>query len=130
MGCGPLFNSCPPKARGSGLVCFRPRSVISKTVIFCTSFHLAKRQGIISYIVPEYPVPTSVVETMGALVCMCRMYRCTGRYIGMCRTCLFASGWVRAHAIGISRMSRPKPIGTFVTRWRLSPLTWRQFPIA
>ena len=52
---------------------------------------------------------------------------CTGRYIGMCRACLFASGWVRGHAIGISRMSRPKPVGTFGTRWRLSPLAWWQF---
>ena len=55
---------------------------------------------------------------------------CTGRDIGMCRACLFASGRVRAHAIGISRMSRPKPIGTSGTRWRLSPLAWWQFPIA
>ena len=29
---------------------------------------------------------------------------CTGPYIGVCRTCLFASGWVRTHAIGISRV--------------------------
>ena len=59
-----------------------------------------------------------------------RCPECIGRYIGMCRACLFASGRVRAHAIGISRMSRPKPIGTSGTRWRLSPLAWRQFPIA
>ena len=52
---------------------------------------------------------------------------CTGRYIGICRACLSASEWVRAHAIGISRMSRSKPVGTSETRWRLSPLAWRQF---
>ena len=52
---------------------------------------------------------------------------CTGRYIGICRACLFASAWVRAHAIGISRMSRSKPVGTSGTIWRLSPLAWRQF---
>ena len=62
-------------------------------------------------------------ETLGALVC-------TGRYIGMCRACLFVSGLVRAHAIGISRMSRPKPIVTFGTRCRLLPLAWRQYPRA
>ena len=28
--------------------------------------------------------------------------KCTGRYIGMCQTRLFASGWVRAHPISIS----------------------------
>ena len=50
---------------------------------------------------------------------------CTRRYIGMCRACLFASGWVRALAIGISRMSRSKPVGTSGTIWRLSPLAWR-----
>ena len=33
---------------------------------------------------------------------------CTDRYIEICRARLFASGCVRAHAIGISRMSRPK----------------------
>ena len=52
---------------------------------------------------------------------------CTGRYIGICHACLFASVWVRAHAIGISRMSRSKAVGTSGTRWRLSPLAWRQF---
>ena len=32
---------------------------------------------------------------------------CNSQYIGMYRACLFASGWVRAHAIGIFPMSRP-----------------------
>ena len=51
-------------------------------------------------------------HTVGALACMCRMYRSVHPDV-MCRACLFASGWVRAHTIGISRLSRPKLIDTY-----------------
>ena len=58
---------------------------------------------------------------------------CTGEKLGhlfaympndpsVCRAYLFASWWMRAHSIGISLMSRPKPTGTPGTRWRLSLL--------
>ena len=95
----------------------------SQTIHFQTIFDLC------SSTIPVYCRETYVsLTTLREHLFGCP--ECAGRYIGMCRACLFASGRVRAHTIGISRMSRPKPIGTSGTRRRLSPLAWRQFPIA
>ena len=93
------------------------------------TIHLfATRENILqfTYSHPEKTLCSSFTRGEHLFVCA----ECTGGYIGMCRAYFFASGWVRVHAIGMSQMSRPKPIGTSGTRWRLSPLAWQQFPIA
>ena len=44
---------------------------------------------------------------------------CTWEFYNRQRECVRESN---SHAMGISRMSRPKPISTSCTRWQLSPL--------
>ena len=108
------------------------RVVLWTKNVICNVRNLKKQTKIysdVSFLILSLKCPTmsGVSITTGSLVCMCRMYRSVYRHVLSVFVCIGMGA--RACDRHIPNVPT-KPIGTFGTRGRLSPLAWWQVPIA